>query len=209
MTKVEYEKSLEKLLDKIIYCESNRQIYKRLTELCGIGKKYEDVAKQGDMFFGMIVHNLLNELLMELSRMYDEDRENKAFSLIKMKNIAEQNQEWFIEHCDKNDISRDEIKKLFVELNEIYANIQNSRKTIITIRDKYLAHFDKRYVLNSEELYQNLSWGDVEDLINCASTMVNRVTCLLNGQYTMVDWIGDSGVDNLIRAAHKGLNMSD
>jgi hypothetical protein len=27
MTKAEYEKALEKLLDKIIYCESNRQIY--------------------------------------------------------------------------------------------------------------------------------------------------------------------------------------
>lgn len=202
MTKAEYEKALKKLMDKIIYCESNRQIYKRLTELCGIGKKYEDVAIKGDMFFSMIVHNLLNELLAELARLYDEG----SFGLLKAINIVEQNQKLLSEYCDKEEIDQREIKQMITDAREKYNSVKDCRERLFEIRDKHLAHTDKKYVLNYGVLYDGFNWGYVEDLIMAAAEIINRITSLLRGAVTMYNWIGDDGVDVLIRAAHNGLN---
>ena len=202
MTTDEYEQSLKVLMDKTIYCEANRQIYKRLTELCGIGKTYEVVLEKGNLFFGMMVDNLLNELLMELSRIYDEG----SFGLLKVINIIYGNKELSTEYCNKLGLSKKVINQLVIDVKQIYDGVKECREKLFTIRDKHLAHTDKDFVFDYGALYKDFTWRNVEVLIEAAAEIINRLTDLLNGTQINYNWIDDGNVNIVIHAMYKGLN---
>ena len=193
MTKAEYEKALEKLFDRIIYCDNNLMTFVRFTELFNGEVKYRRVFNRTKNFFVMVVHNMSAELITELSRLYDKH----SFGIEKVINIFEQNQDWFT--------YTNEFEHILSVIKTSYNDMAASIIKLKSIRDSNLAHVDKKYIFNSNEIYEGFTWGDVERLVATAFEICNHISCALSDKYYLNDMSVVRDIDTLVELARVGI----
>lgn len=203
MTKNDVEERIKQLLNKLTLVENNRCIYEELSKLCGKDKKYECVLKQNKCFWGMTISNLKSSLITELAKIFDEH--NGSFGIKKVINICSQNYSWFVGWCAQESITHNELIQYF---ESQYAKVENERNKLKTIRDKYLAHNDKKYIIGYSELFDGFTWSNVEDLIEVAFDILATIWgCFTNTGYC-ISCLDNDDVRCLIFDAYKGMQNS-
>lgn len=204
MTQREVEQGIGMLFGKLTIVENNRLIYKQLTELCGIGKQFECVMEKSNFFWQLTVSSLCFSIITELAKIFDEQRE--AFGIKKLINISSQNSDWFLKWYEENGVSHKEFIKL---LETKYSGIKGKREKLKEIRDSELAHNDRKKLLNTESIYDDFSWGDIEDLIEAANEIINRISIGLTGCEYIIQSVNYDDVCYLIKNAYKGMKNID
>ena len=204
MTQNEVEKCIEILFDKLTIAENNRLIYKQLTELCGIGKQFECVMKKSNRFWKLTVSSLCFSIITELAKIFDEQK--GAFGIKKLINISSQNTQWFSKWYDENGLSH---KDFIKQLEEKYNSIEKKREKLKEIRDVELAHNDRKNLLNTQSNYEGFNWGDIEDLIETAYEIINRISIALSDRQYIIQLENYDDIHYLIKNAYKGMNNID
>jgi hypothetical protein len=74
-----------------------------------------------------------------------------------------------------------------------------------TQRDKFFAHFDKRYFFDRERLDQEapLTWGDLEIVIESLKDIINHYSSAYDGQLLALKPININDLDRLLDRLHK------
>lgn len=192
------------LFKKLTIAENNRLIYKQLTELCGIGKQFECVMKKSNCFWKLTVSSLCFSIITELAKIFDEQKD--AFGIKKLINISSQNSEWFSKWYDENGVSHKDFIKL---LETKYDSIEKKREKLKEIRDAELAHNDRKSILNTQSIYEGFNWGDIENLIETANEIINRISIGLTGSEYIIQLENYDDIHYLIKNAYKGMNNID
>lgn len=204
MTQNEMQQGISILFKKLTIAENNRLIYKQLTELCGIGKQFECVMKKSNCFWKLTVSSLCFSIITELAKIFDEQKD--AFGIKKLINISSQNSEWFSKWYDENGVSHKDFIKL---LETKYDSIEKKREKLKEIRDAELAHNDRKSILNTQSIYEGFNWGDIEDLIETANEIINRISIGLTGSEYIIQLENYDDIHYLIKNAYKGMNNID
>lgn len=204
MTQNEMQQGISILFKKLTIAENNRLIYKQLTELCGIGKQFECVMKKSNCFWKLTVSSLCFSIITELAKIFDEQKD--AFGIKKLINISSQNSEWFSKWYDENGVSHKDFIKL---LETKYDSIEKKREKLKEIRDAELAHNDRKSILNTQSIYERFNWGDIEDLIETANEIINRISIGLTGSEYIIQLENYDDIHYLIKNAYKGMNNID
>lgn len=204
MTQTEIQQGIKILFDKLTIAENNRLVYKQLTELCGIGKQFECVMKKSNCFWKLTVSSLCFSIITELAKIFDEQKD--AFGIKKLINISSQNSEWFSKWYDENGVSHKDFIKL---LETKYDSIEKKREKLKEIRDAELAHNDRKSILNTQSIYEGFNWGDIEDLIETANEIINRISIGLTGSEYIIQLENYDDIHYLIKNAYKGMKNID
>ena len=204
MTQNEMQQGISILFKKLTIAENNRMIYKQLTELCGIDKQFECVLKKSICFWKLTINSLCFSIITELAKIYDEQKD--AFGIKKLINISSQNGDWFSKWYNENGVLH---KDFIKQLEEKYNSIEKKREKLKEIRDAELAHNDRKNILNTQSIYDGFTWGDIEDLIETANEIINRISISLTG----IEYIKQLGnydeIHCLIKNAYKGMHNID
>lgn len=217
MTPDELKQTVFLFTDQIFLINSNRLIYKRLTELCAKGKKYSVVVDMSPVFWNFMTYNMGRQILLGLAKLYDESKD--ALGLKKLINICDQNRSLFQqdkqasisdEACactiDQFYAKRFDFRETFGWVNELYDRTTPIREKIKTLRDKDLVHADKKHFYDTPQLYLDfpVPWGEVETLLENALDICNALLELLQPGCTVIltDTLED--IDTLIKHAFWG-----
>lgn len=72
-----------------------------------------------------------------------------------------------------------------------------------TLRDKYVAHFDKQYFFDRERMAQEApTWGDLEEVGTVISEVLNRYSASYDGQLFAVEPVNIDDLDCLLDRLH-------
>ena len=204
MTQNEMQQGISILFKKLTIAENNRMIYKQLTELCGIDKQFECVLKKSICFWKLTINSLCFSIITELAKIYDEQKD--AFGIKKLINISSQNGDWFSKWYNENGVLH---KDFIKQLEEKYNSIEKKREKLKEIRDAELAHNDRKNILNTQSIYDGFTWGDIEDLIETANEIINRISISLTGIEYIIQLGNYDDIHCLIKNAYKGMHNID
>ncbi|MBQ8303728.1 MAG: hypothetical protein IJX79_02115 [Clostridia bacterium] len=204
MSQNSLQKYIKILIEKLTIIENSRLVYKQLIELCGVGKQFECVIKKSNCFWSLTIKSISFLIITELAKIYDEQKD--SIGIRKIINISSQNKNWFSKWCEEYGISQNE----FISRLEMrYFDIKDKREKLKEIRDKELAHNDKYNLFNQESICAGFTWGDIEDLIETAYTIINEISVSLSGCEYMIKFSNYDDINNLIKNAYKGMNNVD
>ena len=188
MTKEELDAILNKMLREITIINTNWVMWNGLRDELQEGSEYNKLLEYSPCFWTITLNNLLSKALLGTAKLYDENKD--SLGLKRLINKCEQNQGLFSKSCtikstyaytgssdtftNSKNISDD-----IVMLREKYESVQKYRDQLMTLRDKHLAHMDKKYFLIDSDLYCKvaLKKDAFEALIKTAGEIAN---CLLS-----------------------------
>ena len=188
MTKEKLDAILNKMLHEITIINTNWVMWKGLRDELQEGAEYEKLLEYSPCFWTITLNNLLSKALLGTAKLYDENKD--SLGLKTLINRCEQNQGLFpksrtikctdayTREPDSFVISKN-ISADIVMLREKYESVQKYRDQLMTLRDKHLAHMDKKYFLIDSDLYSKvaLKKDSLEALIETAGEIAN---CLLS-----------------------------
>lgn len=161
-----YKKSVKYLSEQLVLGNEFFDCYKAI-----YNQQYKDVNVLNVCpgFFQMCKESFLHLSSLHLSKLFDL---NSGISFYKCRNMLEQN--W-------NDIVKDDYKQTIL-LKEIDNYLDQSQAPVVklkTIRDKYLAHNDKK-LLETDNIWENVGMtiGDYHKLIQAAYEIIGTLTML-------------------------------
>jgi hypothetical protein len=198
MTKDEYISVIDSFRNRIYLLYNKHEIYKELCNLCANGKLYEPVLKEHSGFWELMIDSLKRSLASELALLFDAHSD--CIALRKLINILEQNKDWVSEYCAIQDCKHLEI---IVELNSIYSSCTQCRKNLITYRDKVLSHIDRKNIIETTRF--DLTWGDVEDLIDVATQILECIAASLQMPFAIYPRDSGSDTRKLIKRTYRGM----
>ena len=215
MTTEKLEAILNKLLGEITIIKANWFIWKGLKEEMKEGTEYENLLTISPCFWSITFDNLLSKALLGTAKLYDEDKE--CIGLQKIINICEQNQKLFpkthnvklsdgytgeqLTYVAQNDIS--ESVKI---AQQKYQSVQEFRTQLIQLRDKHLAHTDKKVVLLEKDFYNEVSLKReaFEKLIETAADITNLFLSILSGTTVHTEFHNVDDYKKILRYTKEG-----
>lgn len=210
LTKEDLSPYIDCLITELTIIETNRAIYERLTELCGRGKECEIVFLRSNTFWGLMTRNISDQITAGLARLYDTCP--RAFCLQTLIKDCKDNKQIFPEVCKLpqwNDFEEQIEARASVvlrKMQEEYNRVETERRKIKDIRNKVTSHMDRNYVLDSSSLYNGITWGEIENLIEAAQNIINYVLVAAYdaaASFVLVDY---DDVDRLLKMALYGYN---
>lgn len=215
MTADKLEAVLNKVLHEVTIIKANWSIWKGLREEMQEGAKYEKLLEISPCFWTITLDNLLTKSLLGTAKLYDEDKE--CIGLQKIINICEQNQKLFPENRTVmyTDGYTNEQHSYFMKMSisedikrarEKYQSVQKFRMQLITLRDKHLAHTDKKIFLEAEEFYNEVSLKrtSLEKLLETASDITNLFLSNLSGAAVHTEYHNVDDYEKMLRYAKEG-----
>ena len=215
MTTEKLEAILNKILGEITIIKANWFIWKGLREEMHEGAAYATLLEFSPCFWTITLDNLLSKALLGTAKLYDEDK--NCFGLLKIINICEQNQKLFPKSRSVTVTDSYTGEKLsYSKLKDINADIRSARKKyqsveefriqLITLRDKHLAHSDKRIFLEAEEFYNEVSLKReaFEKLIETAVDITNSFLSNLSDTVVYTKFQNVDDYEKLLRYAKEG-----
>ena len=215
MTTEKLEAILNKTLGEITIIKSNWFIWKGLREEMREGAKYEKLLEYSPCFWTITLDNLLSKTLLGTAKLYDEDKE--CMGLQKIINTCEQNQKLFPKNrtvkCkdgytgeELSYIEQIDISECVRNARQKYQTVQNFRMQLIVLRDKHLAHTDKKIAVDAEELYHEVSLKgeSLEKLIETAANITNSFLANLSGTVVHTEFHNADDYKTLLRYAKEG-----
>ena len=215
MTKEELDAILNKMLREITIINTNWVMWNGLRDELQEGSKYNKLLEYSPCFWTITLNNLLSKALLGTAKLYDEDRE--SLGLKKLINKCEQNQGLFPKsrtikctdaytgNPDNFTISKN-ISADIVTLREKYESVRNYREQLMTLRDKHLAHMDKKYFLIDSDLYSKvaLKKDSLEELIKTAGEIANCLLSNLSDTTVYVEYHNSDDYEILLHYIKEG-----
>lgn len=167
-------KNANAIMDRLTYANSSINVFKSILNV------YETVDQElllPDLNFWIVVaDNCCFRALAELAKTYDENK--RVVGLCKLMNQAEQT---------KNTA----IKPILQSARENYDKLTPQREKLKALRDKGLAHSDKKYVTNLQSLVSayGLSLDEQAVLISTAVDICNNILTEFTGAGRFVEVI--------------------
>ena len=216
MKKEDLEQKLQIQLSRVTHIKSCLEIWKGLHAEFSSEAENNAVFQESPYFWNMVLKTFQENFLLGVAKLYDENSD--SLGLRKTINICEQNQSLFptehqrklYDHFGKKEIVNVvpvDIVATIKSANDCYNSVQEFRSKLITIRDKYLAHSDKKYAENPALLYEefSLKWEDFEKLIFVAQKILNGfLTALIDMCVSTTHWDRDD-FKHLLFAANAGI----
>ena len=163
-------------------------------------------------FFQVVTDALLSAIILWGDKLFDERGERGIFNFLT-----------FIEH-NRNILTIEQLKrrKNYPDGHWMLNRDPITLETIIedrerikgldclqsfkTRRDKFQAHFDKKYFFDRERLSEEapLTWGDLEKVIEAISDVINRYSAAYDGQLFALKPININDLDYLLDRLHRG-----
>ena len=220
MTKENLQQKLEVQLTKVTHIKSCFEIWKGLHNKFQLGAEYNTVFQKSPYFWNLTLQVFQERFLLEVAKLYDENKD--CLGIKKMINICEQNQKLFPkEHRRKlyNHFEEKEIENIVsVDIVSViqsaknrYNTAQDTRRRLITLRDKYLAHADKKYVEDPNNLYQEIALNidAFKKLLNVADEILNILLIALTDRCHSLDHLNRDDYNYLLAAAHNGIEKTN
>jgi hypothetical protein len=189
MSKEEIEKRIRALLLRITHVNDCFELYRYLIQS---HEKHSGIINTAPAFFQLTEYSLQHTLMIELAKLYDENKDNKT-GLKKLLNQCKQDKEIFLtEYSDVYiDCETDQPVvagiypvNVLDDISIFECELATKTQKIINLkgqRDKWYAHLDKKYedVQKIRETFP-MSFNDVEELIQFAGRICNRLLVDLN-----------------------------
>ena len=218
MNKQELEQKLLIQLNEVTHIKSCFEIWKGLHNEFPVDSENNDVFQTSPYFWNMVLKVFQENFLLSVAKLYDENGD--SLGLRKIINICEQHQNLFptehqrklYDHFNKDeivDVVSVDIVAIINSANSYYNSVQKFRGKLITIRDKYLAHSDKKYIENPSELYSQLSLkgDDFEKLISVAHKILNGFLMALTDMSDSAFHLDRDDYKKLLSIAHTGIKQ--
>lgn len=196
------------LADQITLAATNLLLYKRLTELCGEGKDFEFVYQRSHVFWMLMCHNMRNEIISNLARLYDEQKD--AFGLRRLIEECDKNLSLFPDKCQSthyDDEGNPEYifpQQVVDESWQTYNHVNSERLKLKKIRNKSISHIEGEFLINKTAVYDEFYWKDVEDLIFAAQDIVSKILAAIYDEALMFEVDGYDDIDRLVKMAMYG-----
>lgn len=183
MEKEKLKKEIELYLLYYYEIKKKFDLYKYIKQNSEV---YHEETKNIAYFLHTILRSLLENALMDISKIVDE-RNNK--NVYKLLNICKQNIKLFYED---NERQKRNILKRFYEMKKQIDSKKNIIENLKIYRDKYLAHIDKQYFFDANKLFKEYktSYEDIETTLNVIVNVCNEllsklcnITYVFNEEY--------------------------
>ncbi|MBQ7851649.1 MAG: hypothetical protein IJ342_02055 [Muribaculaceae bacterium] len=215
MTKEELDAILNKSLREIAIIKTNWIILNGLKEAMQEGAEYEMLLDISPCFWSTTLNNLSSNVLMKTAKIYDEHKD--CIGLKKIINICEQNQELFPKKhtvtCTDGDTGekcsfdmKKDVCKDIRDAQHKYQELYDARMQLMTLRDKYLAHTDKRIFLDVKSFYQEVAFKQetIEILIKTAGDIFNSFLSDLSNTTVPLEFDNADDYEKMLRYAKDG-----
>lgn len=216
MDKETLEKLLKEQLNHLVEIRSYSKIWLDLHNAFQADAKYNSVYRIAPYFWQITLENYQHRFLLEVAKLYEES--NECLSIQKMINICEQNQKLFPKehrrelYCHSTDeivvkIVPVDITKTIAEAKEKYATVAETRDKLFALRDKDLAHFDKKKGLDLKQFYQDtaLNRDKFEEMICVAENILNSFLTVLTDTAVCTKHVDIEDFERLLKVARKGI----
>lgn len=178
--------------------------------------EYNAVYRVSPYFWHLLLKNLQHCFLLEAAKLFDESGE--SLSIQKTINICEQNQKLFptehkrivyyhsTEKVIENTVSVN-IKNVIKEAKEKYASVSETREKLFILRDKDLAHFDKKHSLDVSKLYGEtaLNRDKFDEMLCVAEEILNTFLSALTDTKISTRHCDVEDYERLLKVARKGI----
>lgn len=201
------------LADQVTLAETNRLLYKRLTELCGEGKEFEFVYRTNHVFWELMCHNMRDEIIGNLARLYDEQPD--SFGLRRLIEKCEKNLSLFPNKCQSirfDDYGEPKYvcpQQVITELWQTYNRVNDERLTLKKIRNKSFSHIERKFLVNKTAAYDDFYWKDVEELISAAEDIILIVLAGIYDEALVFELMDYDDIDGLIKIAMYGYEKKE
>lgn len=172
---------VDELLYQVKHCEEYFNAYLALK---AASEKYEKEFFYAKDFFCITRQALCDSYMAELIKLYDMHPDAVSIQRIidYCKGAADFNQVLYRLSPEKRRLLEDEIEKI-----EDFKNsepIKNNIDSLITRRDKYYMHRDRKYFANTKKLEEDapLDFSQTQMLINGAKLFLSRIYGIMTGQ---------------------------
>lgn len=199
-----FKNDVEGLLEEVYTLNSFYLLHKHLKNKT----TYEEnlnAMKRASAFFQLTMNSFQYSALMGLAKLYEPNSRNSK-NINKFLNYIEAHHREIFDNSSatKCRLGRDtdintSIVRAHMERIEQY---QRPINNLIAWRDKKFAHNDKKYFSTERELAKDfpITFGEIEELINLASEILNTYQVGFNGTHTVVEPTNTFDVDNVIES---------
>lgn len=194
--KADIKKRIDIIMSSLVYVIENKNLREEIAKIVEEDNgKNIPVMNEALKFWTVVEYDSNRVTLLDLARIYDEDKD--SCGLKKLINCCESNQVFFSEKYTlygeelrgvkcSNDRGEYTFQEILKSLNYTYERVDKQRRKIKTLRDRTLAHIDKRSMNGLKELYgkNELQNSDIDKLIDAVSYICNLIAgCLYKGVY--------------------------
>lgn len=162
-------------------------------------------------FFSLVFDALNSAIIHKVHNLFDEKGERGIFNFLK---FIENNRDIFTIDRLKCRVKKpiaewiSEKKPVTFEMiEEDKKNIRNLAclQSFKTRRDKYYAHFDKKYIFNLERLGEDapIIWGDFKNIRELLGELIDRYSSAYDGQLFVLEPINSHDIDGLLDRLHE------
>lgn len=201
-----FETYVIRLLDELTFIDSCFELWFH------ISNKQVDRVKELNIapaFFTVVKKSLLNSAIISLAKLYEnyDGKKRSGRNLMKFLNYVEMNQDIFPKDKDTRRKNRCNYLINSDLVNKHRQLIKDSKSKIDNLfywRDKYYAHFDKKYFEKPETLGKDaeLTIGHIRDLIKLATEILNDYSVAYNGTFHSIRATNLYDVDNVLEILH-------
>lgn len=171
MNKEELKNEVEEYLRIYMNIKNSYVLYKCVRENSLI---YKDETSQITNFLVIALSDIFSMTIINVCKLLDI-RNDK--NIIKLINVCKQNIDLFCNSCIARSEALSKINELEININSLDAIIIKTKE----YRDKYLAHFDKKYWKNVQMLFKEhkLSYEELDTVLNTISNTLNELLRML------------------------------
>ena len=202
-----FEVYLRKLFHELTVLDTKFEIYR------GINSHRTDRLEELNIapaFFGIVLNSLVSDIIISLAKFYEnyDGRKRSDRNINRFLNFIESNTDIFP--------TDPEAKKMYnfnytineELINEHRAEIENIKGILDNLfqwRDKYFAHFDKKYFLNDKALVEDypLNYEDIRYLIDLGAKILNKYSVAYNGMHYSIENVNRDDFEKVINILHK------
>ena len=160
-------KNANAIFDRLLNAYSCMSVFISIKDV--YDRREEYLFLSGTNFWRMVTDNNIFRTLVELSKIYEEGKD--AVGLKKLINQVEQSKTEF------------DNTELVQKANKKYAEVEESKAKLKTLRDKGLVHSDKEYMADPKRLLSEygLSLREIYALLNTAAEICNDILIEFSG----------------------------
>ena len=158
-----FKKTIELLFKDLMYAKEQFYIFK---DIC-----MNSYYQKYDMYYTCIFDAIYNSILVKLAKIYDEDASGQSITIYKILNSVNSQKAY-----NKNDVAI--IKYIDGRLKILNSDrYKSARENLKYMRDKSLAHYDKKYVcgLKSMKSEDKIKYNETADLIDFSYETIKEI----------------------------------
>lgn len=162
-------------------------------------------------FFGVVIEALVSGIILWVGKLLNKKEERGIFNFL---TFIEQNIDLFTIEQLKTRVKKPNAQWILEKEQITLERINEDRKIIQELsslqsfkirRNKFYAHFDKKYFMNPEGLAEDapLTWGDLQKVTDVISEIFNRYSASYDGQLFVLRPHNINDIDNLLDRLHQ------